>query len=113
MPLFVRAGAIVPLGPVRQYVDERVDEPLTLQVYPGADGAATLYDDDGVSFAYARGDWMGVNVAWSDRERRLDLRLARGSRMRSPLERPFRIRVAGGSATRDVVFTGAPIAVRL
>ena len=47
MPLHVRAGAILPLGPVRQYVDEPVDGPLTLVVYPGADGAFTLYEDDG------------------------------------------------------------------
>jgi alpha-glucosidase (family GH31 glycosyl hydrolase) len=48
MPLYVKAGAIVPFGPVRQYAREPVDEPLTLQIYPGADGCFVLYD--GVSF---------------------------------------------------------------
>jgi alpha-glucosidase/alpha-D-xyloside xylohydrolase len=113
LPLFVRGGAIVPLGPVKQYVDEPVDDPLTLQIYPGADGAFTLYEDDGVSFGYARGDWMGIDIRWIDRERRLELRLARGSHMRPPAERRVRVRVAGSSATRDVVFAGPPTLVRL
>ena len=47
MPLHVRAGAIIPMGPVKQYTDEPVDAPLDVTVYPGADGAFTLYEDDG------------------------------------------------------------------
>jgi alpha-glucosidase/alpha-D-xyloside xylohydrolase len=52
MPLYVRAGSIIPLGPVRQYVAEKVEGPLTLQVYPGANGAFTIYEDDGSTFDY-------------------------------------------------------------
>ena len=55
MPLHVRAGAIIPLGPVRQYVEQPIDAPLTIVVYPGADGAFTLYEDDGRSFEYRQG----------------------------------------------------------
>ena len=47
MPLYVRAGAIIPMGPVKQYTSEPSDEPLTLVVYPGADGASSWYEDDG------------------------------------------------------------------
>ena len=94
MPLYVRAGAIVPLGPVRQYTGERVDEPTTLRIYPGADGAFLLYDDDGRSFAYERGDWMGIDCRWDDARRTLTLALADGSRMRPPA-RAFRVEVAG------------------
>src|SRR5262249_22952114 len=47
LPLYVRAGTILPLDPVRQYTGEKVDGPLTLIVHPGADGQATLYEDDG------------------------------------------------------------------
>jgi alpha-glucosidase (family GH31 glycosyl hydrolase) len=84
MPLFVRAGAILPVGPVKQHTGEQVDAPLTLQIYAGADGACTIYEDDGISFNHERGDWMGLDVRWTDRERRLDLRLTPGSRMRAP-----------------------------
>src|SRR5206468_7681976 len=44
MPLFVRSGAILPLGPVRQYTSEPVDAPVAVQIYPGADGAFTMYE---------------------------------------------------------------------
>ena len=113
MPLYVRAGTILPLGPVKQFVEEVVDEPLTLQVYPGADGAFTLYEDDGVSFGYQRGEWMGIEMRWADRDRRLDLRLAAGSKMLAPNPRRLRVRVAGARDARDVVFNGAPAVVRL
>ena len=114
MPLFVRAGAILPLGPIKQYTSEAVDEPLTLQVYPGADGTTTVYEDDGATFDFERGEWMGVEVRWTDGPRRLDLHLAPGSRMRAPLERPVRVRLAGTGETHEVRFAGTPtsIAVR-
>jgi alpha-glucosidase (family GH31 glycosyl hydrolase) len=51
MPLYVRAGAIVPMGPMRQYTSDPVEGPLTLTVYPGADGSFQLYEDDGMTFA--------------------------------------------------------------
>src|SRR5688500_1210882 len=61
MPLHVRAGAIIPLGPVKEYVEQQVSAPLRVTVYPGADGAFAIYEDDGRSFAYRRGDWMQIN----------------------------------------------------
>ena len=112
-PLYVRAGAVIPLGPVRQYVDEPSEEPLTLVVYPGADGESSLYEDDGRSFDYRRGDWMRVAMRWRDRDRRLTVRLADGSRMRGPSPRPIVVRVAGSTATRTIAFTGRTVEVQL
>ena len=57
MPLYARSGSILPLGPVKQYTGEKVDGPLTLIVYPGVDGAFTMYEDDGATFDYRRGQW--------------------------------------------------------
>jgi alpha-glucosidase (family GH31 glycosyl hydrolase) len=112
MPLFVRSGAILPLGPVKQYTSERVDEPIALQVYPGADGVATMYEDDGATFAFEQGEWVRIDAVWTDRRRLLTLRLAAGSR-RPPQGRRMRIRVAGTSDVREITFTGSPIEVRL
>jgi alpha-glucosidase len=56
MPLYVRAGAVIPLAPVMQYSDERPLDELTLLVWPG-DGAWTLYEDDGHSFDHQQGVW--------------------------------------------------------
>jgi alpha-glucosidase (family GH31 glycosyl hydrolase) len=83
MPLYVRAGAVVPHGPVKHYVDEVVDAPLTLVVYPGADGI-DLDEDDGKSFAYRKGAFMKVAMRWRQAARRLTLELAPGGRMLPP-----------------------------
>jgi alpha-glucosidase/alpha-D-xyloside xylohydrolase len=113
LPLYVRAGAVLPLGPVKQYSSEPVDEPLTVQIYPGADGTFLLYEDDGQTFDYQQGAWMGIEMRWTDARRLLSMRLASGSRLRPPLSRRFRVRLAGGSAVRDVVFSGSAIEVQV
>jgi alpha-glucosidase (family GH31 glycosyl hydrolase) len=113
IPLHVRAGAILPFGPIRQFVDEPRDEPLSLIVYPGADGAFTVYEDDGRSFNYRRGEWMGMDARWEDTARRLTLRLAPGSRMLPPLRREIDVRVAGEKSSHRVVFAGPPVVLTL
>jgi alpha-glucosidase (family GH31 glycosyl hydrolase) len=62
MPLYVRAGSILPLGPVKQYADEKVDGPLSISIYPGADASFLLYEDDGRSFNYRKGEWLGIQM---------------------------------------------------
>ncbi len=109
MPLYVRAGAILPLGPVKQYSSEKVDEPLSVTIYPGADGSFLLYEDDGKSFNYRKGDWMGIKMAWSDSRRVLSLHLAEGSRMLPPERRKIEVKLA--QATRQIVFEGRPLQV--
>jgi alpha-glucosidase len=56
MPLYVRAGAIIPMAPVMQYADERPLDQLTLRIWPGT-GEYTLYEDDGHTFEYRTGAW--------------------------------------------------------
>jgi alpha-glucosidase (family GH31 glycosyl hydrolase) len=113
MPLHVRAGAIIPMGPVKQYTDEPIDAPMALTVYPGADGAFTVYEDDGKSFAHKNGDFMRVAMTWSDASRRLRITLAPGSRMRAPHQRQFEVRVAGARTSRTITFNGSPVTVTL
>ena len=112
-PLYVRAGAVIPMGPVRQYTEEKVDGPLTLWVYPGSDGAFTLYEDDGKTFNYRRGDVMRLQSTWSDRDRTLKIQLAKGSRMLPPMTRNIEVRVANEAVSKAVVFKGRPVEVRL
>jgi alpha-glucosidase (family GH31 glycosyl hydrolase) len=109
MPLFVRAGSVIPLGPVKQYMNEKVEGPLTLTIYPGADGASTLYEDDGATFDYRKGEFMKIQLSWNDRQRRLVIRLANGSRMLPPRRRRIDIRVAPEKTMRTAVFEGRPI----
>jgi alpha-glucosidase/alpha-D-xyloside xylohydrolase len=109
-PIYVRAGAVIPIGPVRQYTAEPSDEPITLVVHPGADGESFLYEDDGHTFGYQRGEWMRVVLSWNDAGRRLSLRLDEGSGRRE-LPRTFRVRVAGSAEVRDVRFDGSAVEV--
>jgi alpha-glucosidase (family GH31 glycosyl hydrolase) len=113
LPIYVRAGAVIPTGPVKQYVDEPVDAPMELTVYPGANGRSSWYDDDGHSFNYRNGDWTRVMMNWTDRRRVLSLRLAPGSRARSASEQRFVVRAAGSQTSKEVVFRGRPVDVRL
>jgi len=111
MPLYVRAGAIVPMGPVKQYTSQQVSGPLTVKVYPGADGAFELFEDDGRSFAYRSGGWMGLSMRWNDGARRLSIALTPGSTMRDPSPREIEVRVAGGRGPVGAAFAGRPITV--
>lgn len=112
-PLYVRAGSVLPLGPVKQYSDEVVDAPLTLTVYPGSNASATLYEDDGRSFNYRNGEFMKVQMNWTDATRQLNLRLGQGSRMLPPNRRAIESRIAGQSAMRQSIFEGRPLQLRL
>ncbi len=109
MPLYVRAGAILPMGPVKQYTEEKVDGPLTITIYPGADGSFLLYEDDGNSFNYRKGEWMGMQMQWNDERRVLKLELAGGSRMLAPMRREIEVKV--GSTLKKVVFEGKAVEV--
>jgi alpha-glucosidase (family GH31 glycosyl hydrolase) len=111
MPLYVRAGAILPLGPVKQFTSEKVDQPLSISIYPGSDASFLLYEDDGASFHYRKGDWMGIQMDWRDADRTLTLRLASGSRMLPPLHRNLEIKLA--QKARSVTFDGSPLKVSL
>jgi len=113
MPLYVRAGAVIPHGPVRQYTAEPSDTPVTLVVYPGADGSSAWYEDDGHTFAYRTGAWMKVAMRWENAARRLTVELAPGSRMLSPTRRSIIVRVAGETRTRTAAFDGARIQIQV
>ena len=104
LPLYVRAGAIIPLDPVRQYTGERVTRPTTLQIFPGADGEFTLYDDDGATLAYLEGQGTWTRLAWDDTRRILRISAARNSG-RTPA-REFAVRLGVASVEKVVTFVG-------
>jgi alpha-glucosidase (family GH31 glycosyl hydrolase) len=108
IPLYVRAGAIVPMGPVKQYTAEKVDGPITVTVYPGANGTFLLYEDDGRSFEYRRGEWMGLQMAWNDARKALSVKLASGGKVMGTRA----LEVAMGSEIRQVSFEGRTVEVR-
>jgi hypothetical protein len=112
IPLYVRAGAIIPFGPIKQFSEERVDGPTELRVYPGTNGEFMLYEDDGKSFNFRRGEWTGIRLNWDEKSRRLSLALAKGSKMIGA-DRVFEVRLMPKPETKRIVFTGRPVSYRL
>jgi alpha-glucosidase (family GH31 glycosyl hydrolase) len=113
MPIYVRAGAIVPVDPVRQYTSEAVTDPTTLRVYAGADGAFTLYEDDGESQAYLddadAGAATRTRVTWDDAARRVAIEPGGSTRDANGAEikpRTFRVEVLPEGAIREVIYEG-------
>ena len=79
VPMFVRAGSIIPLGPEMQYVGEQSWQELELHVYPGADAAFTLYEDEGDGYRYEQGVYSTISFRWDDRSRTLTIGDRKGS----------------------------------
>ena len=113
LPVYVRAGSIVPFGPDLQYTDEKPADPITLWVYQGADADFELYEDDGVSTAYEKGAFAVIPIHWDDGARRLTLGERTGSFPGMLEERIFKIVwVAAGAPRGYTPEVEAPRVVR-
>lgn len=107
LPLFVRAGSILPLGPVQQWSGEQPDGPLELRLYPGADGAFTLYDDEGDGYAYENGHYASVGMRWEDAARTLHIDPIDGNRPDRFANRVCTVlNVTRPDTVRSVAFSG-------
>jgi alpha-D-xyloside xylohydrolase len=73
IPLYVRAGSIIPVGPEIQYTGEKPDAAITLYVYTGHDGSFTLYEDAGTDYGYEKGAFATIRFAYDDRRGELTL----------------------------------------
>ena len=112
VPMFVRAGSILPLGPVMQYVGEKTWENLELHVYPGADGEFTLYEDEGDSYNYERGAYSTITFRWNDRARTLTIGERHGSYPGMLMNRLFTVVLPDGTI-RTVNYNGLEQTVSL
>lgn len=123
MPLYVRAGAIVPMGPARQYVDDRPDAAIELHLYPGCNGSFQLYEDEGDGYNYEYGAFSVIPMEWHDASRRLLLGSRRGHYPGMPEERTFEVvlhdadpvkgQPMAAGVSRRVHYTGRPVVVEL
>lgn len=96
MPLFVRAGSIVPRTVVQQYVDEQPGAPLTIEVYTGADGSFSLYEDAGRSYGYERGESSRIPLEWDQARGTLTIGAREGSYPGMAASREIRVRWIDG-----------------
>jgi alpha-glucosidase/alpha-D-xyloside xylohydrolase len=102
MPIYVRGGAIVPVDPIRQYTGQKVDEPTTLKIYRGANGKYTLYDDDGISLGYLKGDSVQTLIKWDDAAKKLTLEPA----SKQTATRAFQVELIPDGVTKKIRYTG-------
>ncbi|MES2327609.1 MAG: DUF5110 domain-containing protein, partial [Pseudomonadota bacterium] len=79
MPLFVRAGSIVPTGPAIQFTGNNSHSPVTLTIYTGASGSFSLYEDDGVSRQYLHGQYSRIPLRWNERTKTLTIGAREGN----------------------------------
>lgn len=122
MPLYVRSGSIVPIGPDVSYADEQPHAALELRIFTGQDASFTLYEDEGDNYNYEQGDFATIRLSWNDQTRRLTLHNRQGSYPGMPSSREFRIVAVDGtdqpcspdgtSALR-VLYTGREISIDL
>jgi alpha-D-xyloside xylohydrolase len=122
MPLYVRAGSIVPMGPFVQYTNEKPDAPIELRFYRGADGSFTLYEDDGHTYAYERGAHATIPLIWNQATQTLTIGQRLGEFPEMIKQRTFDIvfvkdNHGSGIAPVDqpdqvVTYSGQPISVK-
>ena len=98
VPMFVRAGSILPLGPEMQYVQEKAWDNLELRIYPGADGTFTLYEDEGDNYNYEKGQYATITFRWLDRSRTLIIGARKGSYPGMLQQRSFTILLPNGQS---------------
>jgi alpha-D-xyloside xylohydrolase len=91
LPLFVKAGSIIPLGPELQYTGEKAPDPITLYVYAGADGAFTIYEDEGLNYNYEKGQFARIPLRWDNASRTLSIGKREGSFAGMLHERTFEV----------------------
>jgi alpha-D-xyloside xylohydrolase len=109
IPVFVRAGSILPLGPDVQYIGEKPDAPITLHVFEGANGRFTLYEDNGLTFDYEHGAFTEIPLTWTESTHTLSIGARRGSFPEMQQHRTFQIVVTSKSSPTGFSFTPQPI----
>lgn len=95
MPLYVRAGSIIPMAPELQYTSEKPEDPIELRIYRGANGSFELYEDDGLSYAYEKGDYATIPITWNDATGALSIGERKGSFPGMLKQRTFQLVTVG------------------
>jgi alpha-D-xyloside xylohydrolase len=95
MPLFVKAGSIIPFGPALQYTAQQPADTITLYVYTGSNGQFTLYEDEGVNYNYEKGQYSTISFQYSEANKTLTIGKREGAFPGMLQQRTFRVVKAG------------------
>ena len=111
VPMFVRAGSILPLGPEMQYVGEKTWDNLEVRVYPGANGSFTLYEDEGDTYNYEKGQYATITFDWNDSKKMLTIGDRQGNYPGMLKTRTFTVVMPDGQQ-KEVQYTGTKTEIR-
>lgn len=112
IPVFVRAGGIVPMTEVQQYTGQHPDAPLEVRVYPGADGSYELYEDAGDSYDYEQGAFSVIPFRWDDGSATFTLGQRTGSYPGMWTSRQVSVVNMATSQRQTVIYTGESVSFR-
>lgn len=111
IPLYTRAGTILPLGPIMQSTALGITDPLEVRVYPGANAQFSLYEDDGDNYEYQKGAFTRIPLSWDDKNATLSLGKREGSYPGMLATRHLSV-VLPGQPARALTYTGAPLKLK-
>jgi alpha-D-xyloside xylohydrolase len=106
IPVLVKAGSIVPIGPVEQYAGEKPPSDLEIRVYPGADGDFSLYEDEGTNYNYENGQRSTIHFHWNDKRRELSIGQRNGQFSGMLQSRQFKIVALDSGSEHQVTYRG-------
>jgi alpha-D-xyloside xylohydrolase len=121
LPLFIKAGSIVPMGPYLQYATEKVADPLEIRIYPGADASFVLYEDENDTYNYEKGQYATIAMNWNEANKTLTLKDRKGEFPGMLKERTFRIvwvtakngtGIEPAKQAKEVRYSGSEITVK-
>jgi len=122
LPLYVRAGSIVPFGPSVQYATEKPDAPYEIRIYPGADAKFTIYEDDNETYNYEKGQRATYELSWNDATRTLTIGARQGSFPGMVAQRQLNVVLAAPGknagtpaapqSAKTILYTGKPAVVK-
>ncbi|MBM6992959.1 MAG: DUF5110 domain-containing protein [Prevotella sp.] len=107
IPVYVRAGSILPWGPAVQYSNEKPWDNLDIRVYPGADGDFTLYEDEGDNYNYEKGRYSLIQFHWDEASQTLSVAARKGSFVGMLKQRAFQVKLIGTDMTKTINYDGA------
>ncbi|WP_041620821.1 TIM-barrel domain-containing protein [Paludibacter propionicigenes] len=115
IPLFIKAGSIIPFGPQVQYATEKKWDNLEIRVYPGANGEFSLYEDENDNYNYEKGAYSTITFTWNDASKSLIINNRKGSFPGMITSRKFNVAViaAGKKIEKAVTYTGKKVVVKL
>lgn len=108
IPLFVRSGSIIPMGPDVEYVTQKPADPLEIRVYTGADGDFNLYEDEGDTYNYEKGAYAVIPMHWNDTAKKLTIGERKGTFPGMMPKRTFHVVFVGENHGAGIESTATP-----